>query len=195
MLLGLMAGLLAAHFLQASMTGPELVLLISGCLVLFVVAGEFIPNLNETRKIPVPPEDAIDEESAWLISKGTEPKSGFPLKKEIVLVGRSIGSDVFLNDKSISRRHAQVVKNSDGFIIKDLDSRNGTFVNGKRIEEQLIRDGDEVSLGNLSFVFKYPPSMKKVTINARPMGKIKEIEPENDPPVSDTLLKTQSGNE
>lgn len=194
MLLGIMVGLLIAHIFKVSMTSPELILLVSGSLVFFVVVGEFVPGGREGKKIQIV-DEVPEEEIAWLMSKGTEPKSGFPLKKEVVLVGRSIGSDILLNDKSISRRHAQIIKGPDGFVIKDLDSRNGTFVNNKRVEEHLIRDNDEVSLGNLSFNFLYPASMKKNRPQLKPETEIKAPQPPRNAQPTVTLTKSRAGNE
>jgi two-component system, cell cycle response regulator len=62
-------------------------------------------------------------------------------------VGRLETSDLFLADASVSRRHARFVSESDGFRIEDLGSSNGTYVNGERVTQHWLREGDIVELG------------------------------------------------
>jgi pSer/pThr/pTyr-binding forkhead associated (FHA) protein len=70
------------------------------------------------------------------------------LTKTETSIGREIENDiVILNDDYISRKHARLKKTGDGFEIEDLGSRNGTFVNGSRIQQQRVNLGDEIWLG------------------------------------------------
>jgi diguanylate cyclase (GGDEF)-like protein len=76
-----------------------------------------------------------------------------PLEREEVTLGRSLGADVRVNDAKASRRHAKiVVREPDGapaeYILTDLNSRNGTFLNGRRIETESLRNGDKISIGD-----------------------------------------------
>lgn len=68
-------------------------------------------------------------------------------------LGRSSSSSVVLCDAEVSRDHARIDATEDGFVVVDLGSRNGTFVNGQRVERALIRFGDKLRLGGTSFVF------------------------------------------
>ena len=79
--------------------------------------------------------------------------AGFPLNKECIRVGRGVEMDITLNNASISRRHAQLRRLPDGCLLEDLGSRNGVFVNGTRIKEQTLTDGDNVAVGEVKFVF------------------------------------------
>ena len=63
------------------------------------------------------------------------------------LIGRSPECDVFLDDVTVSRKHAELVRDDDGFTISDLGSLNGTFVNRKRIETATLEDDDELQIG------------------------------------------------
>jgi FHA domain/zinc-ribbon domain len=69
------------------------------------------------------------------------------------LIGRSPECDVFLDDVTVSRRHAELVRAGDVFSIRDLGSLNGTYVNRKRIESADLTDGDEVQIGKYRLTF------------------------------------------
>jgi hypothetical protein len=73
------------------------------------------------------------------------------------VLGRDRACDYTIADPAVSNRHAQLVRTSDGWTIRDLGSRNGTRVNGWLIDEQPLRDGDTLSLGNTTFVFALLP--------------------------------------
>jgi pSer/pThr/pTyr-binding forkhead associated (FHA) protein len=63
-------------------------------------------------------------------------------------IGRSSSNSISLRDSKVSRTHCQIRLSEDGFIIADLQSTNGTYVNGERINEQPLNVGDEVRVGN-----------------------------------------------
>src|SRR4051812_4210253 len=71
-----------------------------------------------------------------------------PLEREEVTLGRALEADVRINDKDVSRQHAKIiaVQNGDGkateYVLNDLDSRNGTFLNGRRIRRERLDNGD-----------------------------------------------------
>ena len=69
------------------------------------------------------------------------------------LVGRSPECDIFLDDVTVSRRHAEIVREGDEFTIRDLGSLNGTYVNKKRIESTALQDDDEVQIGKYRLTF------------------------------------------
>jgi len=69
------------------------------------------------------------------------------------LVGRSPECDIFLDDVTVSRRHAEIVREGDEFTIRDLGSLNGTYVNRKRIESTALQDDDEVQIGKYRLTF------------------------------------------
>ena len=73
------------------------------------------------------------------------------------VMGREISADVVDTETGVSRKHAEIVETVTGYLLSDLSSSNGTFVNGKRVETQhLLRDGDEITLGpsKVKFIFK-----------------------------------------
>jgi FHA domain/zinc-ribbon domain len=69
------------------------------------------------------------------------------------LIGRSPECHVFLDDVTVSRRHAELVREGDVFSIRDLGSLNGTYVNRQRIESAELSDGDEVQIGKYRLTF------------------------------------------
>ncbi|KYG02279.1 hypothetical protein BE20_51200 [Sorangium cellulosum] len=76
-------------------------------------------------------------------------QTGLPLAHEEYALGRGESNSIRLTDRNVSRRHATLVKNGQGWIIRDLESYNGTFVNGGRVTgEQHLRHGDLVQLGD-----------------------------------------------
>ncbi len=83
---------------------------------------------------------------------GRAGESFFP-SGERTLIGRSPECDVFLDDVTVSRKHAEVVKSGESFTITDLGSLNGTFVNKKRIETAELDDDDEVQIGKYRLTF------------------------------------------
>ena len=72
---------------------------------------------------------------------------------EEVTVGRSPQSDLFLDDVTVSRHHARILIDEDGYVIEDLNSLNGTYVNRKRIERHQLFDGDELQIGKFKLSF------------------------------------------
>ena len=69
------------------------------------------------------------------------------------LIGRSPECAIFLDDVTVSRRHAELVREGDVFTIRDLGSLNGTYVNRRRIESQALADDDEVQIGKYRLTF------------------------------------------
>ena len=69
------------------------------------------------------------------------------------LVGRAPECDVFLDDVTVSRRHAELLREGERFVIRDLGSLNGTFVNRRRIESVTLEDDDEVQIGKYRLTF------------------------------------------
>jgi pSer/pThr/pTyr-binding forkhead associated (FHA) protein len=80
------------------------------------------------------------------------PQNGveFLLRKSVTTLGRALDNDIVLESSEVSRHHARIDLQSDGMRIIDLNSTNGTRVNGKSVRSQTINAGDEVTLGNLT---------------------------------------------
>jgi pSer/pThr/pTyr-binding forkhead associated (FHA) protein len=78
------------------------------------------------------------------------------LSAEATLIGRQSNCQVLLNDTSVSRQHARIIREGDNFILVDLDSHNGTWLNEQRIEKHKLRPGDSFKIGNATMVYNAP---------------------------------------
>ena len=87
-----------------------------------------------------------------LLQDGQE--TSFPLTRDTYTVGRHRNNDIVIADPKVSSFHARIDRTPDGFLLVDLKSRNGSFVNGKRIETALLHTGDEVRLGAAKLLYK-----------------------------------------
>ena len=90
--------------------------------------------------------------------KGKPPRS-YELLRHTTIIGRGKDCGLILPDISVSRHHAQVVEDEEGFTIQDLGSQNGTSVNATRVSTQRLETGDVIQIGK--FVLVYRPSPKK----------------------------------
>jgi len=78
----------------------------------------------------------------------------FPLNKQTILIGKSDSSDIILKDPSVSSKHAQISLENNKWILKDLSSTNGTFLNGQQISEPItLKKGDLIQFGLIQLVF------------------------------------------
>jgi hypothetical protein len=91
-----------------------------------------------------------------VVRQGKQPGRIFELRKGRVTIGRSRDSDIFLQDLAVSRLHTTINRENGGYVLRDEGSVNGTYVNGKRITEQPLEDGDEIQVGQsvLAFVWR-----------------------------------------
>ncbi len=81
----------------------------------------------------------------------------FPLTEDELSVGREPANQISLLDSLVSRRHCVIRRDGQGFLIKDLDSRNSTFVNDVPVKERLLADGDQIRIGKSILVFQGQP--------------------------------------
>lgn len=77
----------------------------------------------------------------------------FPLEP-LNFIGRTPENQIRLNKPAVSRRHAQIAQSDSGYVLRDLNSENGTYVNGERVKEKPLADGDRVQIGTVRFVFR-----------------------------------------
>ncbi len=94
------------------------------------------------------------------VRRGPNAGSRFLLDSDLTLVGRHPDSDIFLDDGTVSRRHAEFYRQGDTFTVRDVGSHNGTYVNRERIEEAELAPGDEVQIGKFRLVFLAGPRVQ-----------------------------------
>jgi hypothetical protein len=98
---------------------------------------------------PVDVEEEVDKAGAALVIRSGGGRAGesFTVDRERMSIGRSPDAAVFLDDVTVSRNHALIVRREDGLYIDDLGSLNGTYVNRRRIESHKLADADEIQIG------------------------------------------------
>jgi pSer/pThr/pTyr-binding forkhead associated (FHA) protein len=98
--------------------------------------------------------DALPDGHALLVvQRGPGSGSRFLLDQDMVSAGRHPDSEIFLDDVTVSRRHAEFHRQGDSFTVSDVGSLNGTYVNRDRIDRVRLNDGDEVQIGKFRLVF------------------------------------------
>jgi hypothetical protein len=93
------------------------------------------------------------ERAMLVIHRGPAQGSRFLLDTDVVLIGRSPESDVFLDDVTVSRKHAQILRADSEFSISDSHSLNGTYVNSISVTNEVLRMGDEIQIGKFHALF------------------------------------------
>jgi len=103
---------------------------------------------------PVQGVDALPPGSALLVVKrGPNAGSRFLLDRDTTSAGRHPDSDIFLDDVTVSRRHAEFRREAGGFTVHDVGSLNGTYVNRQRIDVAALAGGDEVQIGKFRLLY------------------------------------------
>jgi len=128
----------------------------------FLAAADSTPGattatyrIGETGEIEELNLDEIVAGGATIVIRAGGGRAGesFPLSRDRVTVGRRPDSDVFLDDVTVSRDHAVIVRRSGDYFLDDCGSLNGTYVNRRRIESHRLEDGDELQVGKYKLAF------------------------------------------
>ena len=109
---------------------------------------------GEARGGAVSGVDSLPAGSALLVVKrGPNAGSRFLLDRDTTSAGRHPDSDIFLDDVTVSRKHAIFRRTPQGFVVRDVGSLNGTYVNRQLVDEVTLTTGDEVQIGKFRLVF------------------------------------------
>jgi pSer/pThr/pTyr-binding forkhead associated (FHA) protein len=92
-------------------------------------------------------------QAALIVRRGPAAGTKFTLDGDIVTVGRHPQSDIFLNDITVSRRHAELHRSGTRYNVQDLGSLNGTYVNRARVDQSKLASGDELQIGKFRLLF------------------------------------------
>lgn len=115
---------------------------------LLAESGPFL-DIEEQKAI-----EALPSGSALLIvQRGPNEGSRFLLDQEVTTVGRHPNADIFLDDVTVSRRHAEFHRHNQSFQVRDLASLNGTYYDGVRIDAAILEDGSEIQIGKFRLTF------------------------------------------
>ncbi len=115
------------------------------------VTGELEAELDE--EVHISPEELEGGRGVLIVKRGPNAGSRFFLDADATHVGRHPDSEIFLDDITVSRRHAEIRRDNGGFSLHDIGSLNGTYVNRERVEEASLRSGDEIQIGKFKLVF------------------------------------------
>jgi hypothetical protein len=120
--------------------------------VISPIAGE--PDYGDEPSPDFSVADSLPPGTALLVvQRGPNAGSRFLLDDDFTSTGRHPDSDIFLDDVTVSRRHAEFYRTGDRFTVRDVGSLNGTYVNRERIEEAELFGGDEVQIGKFRLLF------------------------------------------
>ena len=107
-----------------------------------------VPSDTASRMGVVAPAELL------VLGESGEPTERIAITREPIVIGRLSNSDVVLSDSNVSRRHAELRRDGDGWMLVDLGSTNGTLVNGKVTREHRLSDGDRLTIGTSEMAFK-----------------------------------------
>lgn len=100
------------------------------------------------------PIEPLEKGSAMLvIKKGPDAGMRFTINRDVIGIGRHPESDIFLDDITVSRRHAEIHREGFAFSLLDTGSLNGTYLNRERIESSSLSNGDEIQIGKFRLLF------------------------------------------
>ena len=122
----------------------------SDTTITFAVADNEI-DLEE--EVHISAEELEGGRGVLIVKRGPNAGSKFFLDGHATTIGRHPDSDIFLDDITVSRRHAEVKRETESFRLHDVGSLNGTYVNRERVEETDLRSGDEIQIGKFKLVF------------------------------------------
>jgi len=95
-----------------------------------------------------PPETGL-----LIITRGPKGGSRYALDGSVITAGRDARSDIFLDDVTVSRRHAEIYRRGPKYFVRDVGSLNGTYVNRKHVDDVELHDGDELQIGMFKLAF------------------------------------------
>ena len=93
--------------------------------------------------------------AALVVASGHQAGTRYAITSELMTVGRHPDSDIFLDDITVSRRHVELSTSNTGYMIRDVGSLNGTYLNGERLEdsEVSLTNGDEIQIGKFKLLY------------------------------------------
>jgi hypothetical protein len=117
-------------------------------------ARENVDPFQNIDKTLVKTPSQTNQRQVYLVRIDPSGETIIPIVGEQISIGRSEENAVIIEDPNVSRQHALVEKRDGRFIIRDLESTNGTFVDGSRIEKQVLHNGDTITIGTTKLQFR-----------------------------------------
>lgn len=110
-------------------------------------AEEREPDLSQLREMAGKGVSLVVRSGGDMVGEAFSPAG------EETTIGRDTGSDIFLDDITVSRNHAVLMREGDSYLVRDMGSLNGTYVNNVRVETQKLSDGDQLQVGKYKLTF------------------------------------------
>jgi pSer/pThr/pTyr-binding forkhead associated (FHA) protein len=112
-----------------------------------------VPMENTGEEVAVDLEELPTGVGMLVVTRGPNSGSRYALDQPLVTAGRHPDSVIFLDDITVSRRHAEVRQVEGGYEVADVGSLNGTYLNRERVETAPLKDGDELQIGTFKLLF------------------------------------------
>jgi pSer/pThr/pTyr-binding forkhead associated (FHA) protein len=112
-----------------------------------------VPLDNATEEVEIEFDELPAGVGMLVVTRGPNSGSRYALDEPVVTAGRHPDSMIFLDDITVSRRHAEVRRVEGGYEVADAGSLNGTYLNRERVEKAMLTDGDEVQIGTFKLLF------------------------------------------
>ena len=151
---------MALHCPECGFVNPEGANYCQKCGALLELDGSGEPTtatyrIGETGEVEAVELSGVVARGAALVIRSGGGRAGesFPLTGDRITVGRRPESDVFLDDVTVSRDHALIVRRGSDYYLDDCGSLNGTYVNRHRIDSHRLADGDELQIGKYKLAF------------------------------------------
>ena len=119
-----------------------------------------LAKVDPLQDAPGPADDAVvhlDDlavgVASLVVRSGPQAGISFALRPPVTRLGRHPDSEIILDDITVSRRHAEVERVGSEYVVRDVGSLNGTYVNQERVDQATLRNGDELQVGKFRLVF------------------------------------------
>ena len=122
----------------------------------------------EDRAVLAEIQNSKGEKAMIVIARGPQKGSRFLITEEGATIGRSGESAIFLDDVTVSRTHATIIKSGKDFVLKDAGSLNGTYISNESVKEHALVSGDEFQIGKFHLLFI--GSNKKIFRHTKKLG-------------------------
>ncbi len=132
-----------------------------------------LEHKTELLKMEETPEVVSLRKCQLAVIDGVNKSKKFTLNKNLVKIGKRENNDLILSDKTVSRNHLEIEYTSDSFLLRDLGSTNGTYLNGNRVKEVYLCPGDRIKLGNT--VIEFLAFEEKVAVEPSPNERCGEM--------------------
>jgi pSer/pThr/pTyr-binding forkhead associated (FHA) protein len=119
-----------------------------------------LAKVDPLQDAPGPDDDVIvhladlpSDAASLVVRNGPQAGASMTLDAPVTRLGRSTDGEISLDDITVSRRHAEIIRDGADYLVRDSGSLNGTYVNHTRIDEAPLRQGDELQIGKFRLVF------------------------------------------